>query len=44
VKSNVADFVVKMYAKDIRSFNIVDSDGFKEFVDKILSAGAKYRG
>jgi len=44
VKSSVADSVVTMCAKDIRSFNIVDGDGFKEFVDKVLSVGAKYSG
>jgi hypothetical protein len=42
LKSEVADELAMMCAKDIRPFAIVDGEGFRAFVQKILDIGAKY--
>jgi len=41
-KSELADVVVDMCAKDIRPFSIVEGVGFKALAAKLVSIGAKY--
>ena len=42
VKSDVADIVVQMCAKDIRLFFMIEGIGFKVMAEKLISNGAKY--
>jgi len=42
VKSDLADGLVKMCAKDIRPFSIVEGAGFKAFAQKLIAVGHKY--
>lgn len=40
MKKECADKISKLCAKDLRSFNIVSGEGFREFVEFILQSGA----